>query len=72
MKYTQHMLPRNYWKDEQNQRIYFNFLKEQLGGTYECLYHVESRHVAQSGGMNFEFDFSNASRTPSLTTTSVT
>lgn len=46
------ILKRAYWNNENNRREYMDFIKSQLGGTYECLYEINYKHFAQTGGMS--------------------
>jgi len=41
----------HFWKSRENRRQYFDFLKSQLGGTYESLYNATHRIVKATGGI---------------------
>jgi len=44
-------LPATYWKQEANRREFMDYIKRQLGGTYEDLYNISNQTVISAGGM---------------------
>lgn len=41
---------RDFWKNESKQREYMDFLRQQLGGSYEAMYSLTSAHIIKTKG----------------------
>lgn len=57
--YSSKLLPASHWTPH-NIRHYFDFLKSQLGGTYDALYNLTYVHMVETGGIlnrNNTFNF---------------